>query len=94
LGPCGQFTATAIQESTKVAGYTTTTNIAVVADQTSELKYLLDHLPCRHFTYLLGHSFGGILVYEYLKLVYEDELELAEVAQEEALPALVDKSFG
>jgi pimeloyl-ACP methyl ester carboxylesterase len=56
-----------------------TTNV-VVQEQVSDLKYLLDHLPCQTF-HLLGHSFGGILVYEYLKLEavaeaeHEDEVE-------------------
>jgi pimeloyl-ACP methyl ester carboxylesterase len=73
---CGQSVLDTSLSSSSISSSTTsassaasenTTNL-VVQEQVSDLKYLLDHLPCPKF-HLLGHSFGGILVYEYLKLV-------------------------
>jgi pimeloyl-ACP methyl ester carboxylesterase len=77
---CGQ--STTVQSDASDANAVTT-----VADQTSDLKYLLDHLPCRQF-HLMGHSFGGILVYEYLKLVVAEDS-----AKEEQVPAQADSSL-
>ena len=72
----------------------------MVQEQVSDLKYLLDHLPCPKF-HLLGHSFGGILVYEYLKLVAaaaEAEIEPEasgpnSMEKEEASAEAVDSSL-
>ena len=43
-------------------------NKLVVQDMVDDLESLINHLECNDF-HLYGHSFGGILVYEYLKKV-------------------------
>jgi pimeloyl-ACP methyl ester carboxylesterase len=77
---CGQSVLdTSVSSSSSVSSSTTSPcDMNMVQEQVSDLKYLLDHLPCSKF-HLLGHSFGGILVYEYLKLVAAAEAEQASV---------------
>jgi proline iminopeptidase len=42
------------------------TNLPTVNDMTDDLEQLINKIECESF-HLFGHSFGGILVYEYVK---------------------------
>jgi pimeloyl-ACP methyl ester carboxylesterase len=81
---CGQSVLDTSSSSSAGATFISSSDSAttnMVQEQVSDLKYLLDHLPCQKF-HLLGHSFGGILVYEYLKLVAAEQVK--EMEREEA----------
>jgi len=66
------------EASTTTCTTATSSSIELVEDMVDDLEVLLEKLACGEGFHLLGHSFGGVLVYEYLRRARRRQTKLRD----------------